>query len=183
MTAGWSCRGAAGAAGTARRWRAALAAIGKRGRYCEMGRDECAGEGQPRHPGPHDGRARQRCLDRKRRLLCLEAEWRKRGARISSFIAASEPLSSTAVVRDFPSEAARLDSPVAHPCSQPPTSRSAAVQARPVGVIDIAGLYERYGRCRISSSARRLMSKRPAPPQAGRAVGDQRRDTISTVAG
>src|SRR6202000_1527535 len=48
---------------------------------------------------------------------------------------------------------------VAHPCPQPPNSRSAAVQASPVGVIDIAGLiHERYGRCRISSSARRLMS-------------------------
>jgi hypothetical protein len=52
---------------------------------------------------------------------------------------------------------------MAHPCSQLPDSRSAAVQARPVGVKDIAGLIlERYGRCRISSSVRRLMSKGPA---------------------
>jgi hypothetical protein len=41
-------------------------------------------------------------LTEKRRLLCFEAEWRKQGARISSFIAVSEPLSFTAVVRDFP---------------------------------------------------------------------------------
>jgi hypothetical protein len=61
MTAGWSCRGAAGTASATIRRRAALAAIGKRGRYCEM--DECAGESQSRHPGAHDGRARQRCLD------------------------------------------------------------------------------------------------------------------------
>jgi len=34
------------------------------------------------------------------------------------------------------------------------------------GVIDIVGLiHERYGRCRISSSVRRLMSMGPAPPQ------------------
>jgi hypothetical protein len=39
-------------------------------------------------------------LIEKRRLLCLEAEWRKRGARISSFIVVSEPMSFTAVVRD-----------------------------------------------------------------------------------
>jgi hypothetical protein len=35
---------------------------------------------------------------------------------------------------------------MAHPCSQLPNSRSAAVQARPVGVKDIAGfIRERYG--------------------------------------
>jgi hypothetical protein len=34
------------------------------------------------------------------------------------------------------------------------------------GAIDIAGLiHERYGRRRISSSVRRLISKTPAPPQ------------------
>src|SRR5260370_33745966 len=66
---------------------------------------------------------------------------------------------------------------MAHPCSQLPNSSSAAVQARPVAVKDIAGLIrERYGRCRISSSVRRLMSKGPAPPQV-EARGDQRRDT------
>jgi hypothetical protein len=44
-----------------------------------------------------------------------------------------------------------------------PNSRSAAVQARPVAVKDIAGLIrERYGRCRISSLVRRLTSKGPA---------------------
>src|SRR5258706_11148368 len=49
--------------------------------------------------------------------------------------------------------------------------------------LDIVGfMRERYGRCRISSSVRRLMSKGPAPPQV-EARGDQRRDTISTVAG
>jgi hypothetical protein len=35
-------------------------------------------------------------------FLGLEAWERKRGARISSFIAVSDPLSSTAGVRDFP---------------------------------------------------------------------------------
>jgi hypothetical protein len=45
--------------------------------------------------------------------------------------------------------------------------RSAAVQARPVAVKDIAGLIrERYGRCRISSSVSGPMSKRPPQPQA-----------------
>src|SRR6266478_6343383 len=65
------------------------------------------------------------------------------------------------------SEATRLDSPLmAHLCFQLPTSSSAAVQARPVAVKDIAGLIrERYGGCRISSSVRRLMSKGPAPLQ------------------
>jgi hypothetical protein len=44
-------------------------------------------------------------------------------------------------------------------------SRLAAVQARPVAVKDIAGfIRERYGRRRISSAVRRLMSKGPAPP-------------------
>jgi hypothetical protein len=41
-------------------------------------------------------------LVEKARLFCLEAKWRKWGARTSSFIAVSEPLSFTAVVRDFP---------------------------------------------------------------------------------
>ena len=41
-------------------------------------------------------------LFEKKRLPCLEAWWHKRGARISSFIAVSEPFSFTAVVRDFP---------------------------------------------------------------------------------
>ncbi len=55
---------------------------------------------------------------------------------------------------------------MAHPCFQLPNSSSAAVQARPVAVEDIAGLIrERYGGCRISSSVRRLMSKGLAPPQ------------------
>ena len=46
--------------------------------------------------------------------------------------------------------------------------------------ISVAG---RYGRCRISSSVKRLMSKDPAPSQGSGAVGDQRQDTIATVAG
>jgi hypothetical protein len=64
-------------------------------------------------------------------------------------------------------------------------SRSAAVQARPFGAIDIVGLiHERYGRCRISSSARKPKEanvERPCAADGG--VGDQRRDAIATVAG
>jgi hypothetical protein len=44
------------------------------------------------------------------------------------------------------------------PLPQLPNSSSAAVQARPVRAKDTAGfIRERYGRCRISSSARRLI--------------------------
>jgi hypothetical protein len=50
-------------------------------------------------------------------------------------------------------------------CSQLPNSESAAVQARSVGAIDIAEfIRERYGRCRISSPAMRIMPKGPSPP-------------------
>jgi hypothetical protein len=38
----------------------------------------------------------------KARPLCFEAWWRKQGARISLSIAVSEPISFTAIVRDFP---------------------------------------------------------------------------------
>jgi hypothetical protein len=41
-------------------------------------------------------------LIEKARRLCFEAWWCKQGVRISSSIAVSEPISFTAVVRDFP---------------------------------------------------------------------------------
>jgi hypothetical protein len=123
-------------------------------------------------------------LIEKRRLLCLEAEWRKRGARISSFIVVSEPMSFTAVVRDEAKLLVLIAAVDGTPLLPTAEFRIGCCPSESSRGEDIAGLiHERYGRCRISSSVRRLMLKDPAPPQGSGAVGDQRRDTISTVAG
>ena len=98
---------------------------------------------------------------------------------ISKFMFAFENSTVTLKAHSFNQTAPLM----AHSCSQLPNSRSAAVQARPVVVKDIAGfMRERYGRCRISS-VRSPMSRGPAPPRGSGAVGDRRRDTISGIAG
>ena len=186
MTAGWSRRGAAGAAGAAERWRAALAAIGKRGRYCEMGGNECAGEGQPHHPGPHDGRARQRCLDRKRVRSLLRGIVAQAGRAYQLIHRCIRPHQLHRRRARLPEvKLLVLIAPV-DGTPLPPTAESK------VGCRSSASSWgERYRW--IDSRAIRQMSYFVVGQEAnvetlraaagGGAVGDQRRDTISTAAG
>jgi hypothetical protein len=111
-------------------------------------------------------------------------ERRKRGARISSFIVESEPISFTAVVRDE----AKLLVLIA-PVDGTPLLPTAEFKIGSCSSASSRG--ERYRG--VDSRAIRQMSyfvigkganvERPCAAAGGGAVEDQRRDTISTVAG